>query len=66
MSTIEFDPFGGPTLADPYPQFAHFVEHRPVFWSDELGYWVVSALRRPRAGCSTTTSRSPQRTRSRR
>src|SRR5215218_10635738 len=38
----EFDPFGGPFLEDPYPQFAEFVRHRPVFWSEELGYWVVS------------------------
>ena len=38
----DFDPFGGSTLADPYPQFAHFVEQQPVFWSAELGYWVVS------------------------
>ena len=38
----DFDPFGGSALADPYPQFAHFVEHQPVFWSAELGYWVVS------------------------
>ncbi len=39
---MSFDPFGGEALADPYPQFAHLVEHRPVVWSDELGYWVVS------------------------
>jgi cytochrome P450 len=38
----DFDPFGGSVLADPYPQFAHFVEHQPVCWSAELGYWVVS------------------------
>ena len=38
----DFDPFGGATLADPYPQFAHFVDQQPVFWSAELGYWVVS------------------------
>ena len=41
-SPSAFDPFGGSFLADPYPQFADFVEHRPVFWSPELGYWVVS------------------------
>ena len=42
MATISFDPFSGQTLTDPYPEFASFVEHRPVFWSDELAYWVVS------------------------
>ena len=45
MSTTTFDPFGGPFLEDPYPQFAGFVESRPVFWSDELSYWVVSRYR---------------------
>jgi hypothetical protein len=29
-------------LADPYPEFARFLERQPVFWSDELAYWVVS------------------------
>src|SRR3954467_7622030 len=38
----DFDPFGGATLADPYPQFAYFVDQQPVLWSAELGYWVVS------------------------
>jgi cytochrome P450 len=37
-----FDPFGGPFLEDPYPHFAHFVEARPVFHAESLGYWVVS------------------------
>ncbi|MET0577016.1 MAG: cytochrome P450 [Ilumatobacteraceae bacterium] len=42
MTIIDFDPFSGPALADPYPEFARFVRRRPVFWSDELGSWVVS------------------------
>jgi cytochrome P450 len=42
MSTTTFDPFTGSFLEDPYPHFARFVESQPVFWSDELGYWVVS------------------------
>ena len=41
-ASVVFDPFGGPFLEDPYPQFAGFVESQPVFWSDELSYWVVS------------------------
>lgn len=40
--TVPFHPFGGPFLADPYPQFASFVAERPVFRADDLGYWVVS------------------------
>jgi cytochrome P450 len=42
MSGTAFDPFGGPMLADPYPDFARLVADRPVFWAPELGYWVVS------------------------
>jgi cytochrome P450 len=42
VTGASFDPFSGPTLADPYPRFAELVERRPVFWSDELQYWVVS------------------------
>ena len=44
-ASVVFDPFGGPFLEDPYPQFAGFVESQPVFWSDELSYWVVSRYR---------------------
>ncbi len=40
--TDDFYPFGGPFLADPYPQFAQFVADRPVFWHEGLGYWVIS------------------------
>jgi cytochrome P450 len=42
VTTVAFDPLGAAALADPYPEFAQFVERRPVFWSDELQYWVVS------------------------
>ena len=42
MTIIDFDPFTAAALADPYPDFARFVERQPVFRSDELGLWVVS------------------------
>ena len=42
MAATTFDPFGGSFLADPYPEFARFVEAEPVFWSASLRYWVVS------------------------
>jgi cytochrome P450 len=42
MPMMTFDPFSGPALADPYPGFAELRERAPVFWSDELAYWVVS------------------------
>ena len=29
-------------LDDPYPHFAHHVRHQPVFYAEDLGYWVVS------------------------
>ena len=37
FAAIPFDPFAAEALADPYPQFAHLVEHQPV-----------SLVRRPR------------------
>jgi cytochrome P450 len=42
MNVIDFDPFTPNALADPYPDFARFVERHPVFWSDDLHCWVVS------------------------
>ena len=42
MTIIDFDPFTAAALADPYPDFARFVERQPVFWSGELGSRVVS------------------------
>ena len=42
LAASPFDPFAAASLADPYPQFAHLVEHQPVSWSADLGYWVVS------------------------
>ena len=42
MPATTFDPFGESFLADPYPEFARFVESVPVFWSESLRYWVVS------------------------
>lgn len=41
-AAASFDPFGGSFLADPYPELARYREHRPVFFSEDLGYWVVS------------------------
>ena len=42
MTMTDFDPFSAAALADPYPDFARFVERQPVFWSDQIGSWVVS------------------------
>ena len=42
MTDLGFDPFTAAALADPYPDFARFVERQPVFWSDEINAWVVS------------------------
>lgn len=37
-----FDPFSPEFLVDPYPTFRELVDNQPVFWSADLGYWVVS------------------------
>jgi cytochrome P450 len=37
-----FDPFHDPYLADPYPFFAQARAATPVFYSPDLGYWVVT------------------------
>jgi cytochrome P450 len=42
MNADGYDPFDVRSLADPYPEFADFVEHQPVFWSPPVGAWVVS------------------------
>jgi cytochrome P450 len=42
VAVIDFDPFAAAALADPYPDFARFIEQQPVSWSEELGSWVVS------------------------
>ncbi len=38
----EFQAFEGPLLDDPYPFFADWVEHSPVFFAPEINYWVIS------------------------
>ncbi len=38
----EFQAFEGPLLENPYPFFARWLESAPVFYADEIGYWVVS------------------------
>ena len=42
MDVLDFDPFGPPFLDDPYPQFAEHLRLHPVFYAEDLGYWVVS------------------------
>jgi cytochrome P450 len=42
MLTHAFDPFGEHYLADPYPVLAALTEHRPVYFDEALGYWIVS------------------------
>ncbi|WP_434622504.1 cytochrome P450 [Tabrizicola sp. M-4] len=38
-AAADFDPFD---LTDPFPFYAYAREEAPVFYSDKLGYWVVS------------------------
>ena len=42
METVGFNPFAGSYLADPYPESARHVRDQPVFFAEDLGYWVVS------------------------
>ena len=37
-----FDPFSNIYLADPYPLFSAARTAAPVFYSADLGYWVVT------------------------
>jgi cytochrome P450 len=39
---VTFDPFSGAYLTDPYPFFEQYRAEAPVFYSQELDYWVVS------------------------
>lgn len=38
----EFNPFEGPYLEDPYPFWARARSEQPIFFSEALGYWVLS------------------------
>ena len=42
VEVVEFDPFGGSFLEDPYPHFARHLRDQPVFYAEDLGYWVIS------------------------
>ncbi|NOX30215.1 MAG: cytochrome P450, partial [Actinobacteria bacterium] len=37
-----FDAFDGPLLQDPYPFFAQWIDESPVFYAEEIGYWVIT------------------------
>lgn len=39
---VDFNPFGGDYLQDPYPVYDRARREEPVFYSPELGYWVVT------------------------
>jgi cytochrome P450 len=54
-----FDPFRDPYLADPYPFFARARAATPVFYSPDLGYWVVTRYHDIRH-ISKTPRRSPR------
>jgi cytochrome P450 len=61
----KFAPWEPSWLQDPWPQYRELREAEPVYWSQELGHWiltryedVVQVLRDPRF---TATNRPPQR-----
>ncbi|MGH1491352.1 MAG: cytochrome P450 [Acidimicrobiales bacterium] len=53
---FEFDPFGERYLADPYAVFARAREEAPVFYAENLDYWVVSRYDDVRYVMSDTTA----------
>ena len=54
----EFDPFGDGYQQDP-PEYVRWArEQEPVFWSPQLGYWVVSRYEDVKAVCLDATMSS--------
>jgi cytochrome P450 len=51
----DFDPFSPSFLADPYPFFAEYRRHTPVFYSPILDYWVLTRYSDVRAAFRDTT-----------
>ena len=41
-AAVEFNPLKASSLADPYPELAALLASQPVFYADDLGYWVVT------------------------
>jgi cytochrome P450 len=54
-SRPDFDPFAPAFLADPYPFFAEYQQHTPVFYSPSLDYWVLTRYADVRAAFRDTT-----------
>ena len=50
----DFDPFAPTFLADPYPYFAEYRAHTPVFYSPRLDYWVLTRYADVRAAFRDT------------
>jgi cytochrome P450 len=54
-SRPDFDPFAPAFLADPYPFFAEYQQHTPVFYSPSLDYWVLTRYADVRAAFRDTS-----------
>jgi cytochrome P450 len=52
------DPFDPAFLADPYPWFARYREHHPVFYSRDIDYWVLARYHDVRLAFRDTTTYS--------
>ena len=44
MTTIDYAPLAGDTLADPYPMYRRLQEKGPVVWGETMGGWVVTGF----------------------
>jgi cytochrome P450 len=65
MAPVRFTPWEKSWLQDPWPQYRELRSEQPVYWSEELGHWiltrykdVVLVSKDPRF---TATNRPPQR-----
>ena len=45
--SAQFKPFD---LSNPFPFYAQARDEKPIFYSEELGYWVVTRLSAPKTG----------------
>lgn len=67
-SSVSLNPFSSEAQQDPYAVYARLRKEDPVYWSDELGFWLISsydavvlALRHPLFSRDTERPRDPSR-----
>jgi cytochrome P450 len=65
MAPVKFTPWEPSWLQDPWPQYRELRSEAPVYWSEELGHWVLTryrdVVRVSKDPRFTATNRPPQR-----